>query len=165
MLGCIWLMSFWMVHVYLYALDTFFAEMFPQAIDFGTDGINFFKCFYNIKYIWFYYVCFFQNIDFMLDGSLVFGTNPRFYAYYTVIADPAFWFACCYLEISSAFCRLVGKFITYSRSASSMVDLSSLFITFLYWFPVMVYSSQSISGKLMFPHTHMVSLGYLRIHW
>ena len=135
--------------------------MFPQAIDFGTDGINFFKSFYYIKYIWFYYVCFFQNIDFMLDGSLVFGTNPRFYAYYTVIADPAFWFACCYLEISKEFCRLVGKFITYSRSASSMVDLSSLFITFLYWFPVMVYSSQSISGKLMFPHTHMVSLGYL----
>jgi hypothetical protein len=76
-----------------------FAEMFPQAIDFGTDGINFKNRFYHIKYIWFYYVCFFQKIDFMLDGSLVFGINPRFYAYYTVIADPAFWCACCYLEM------------------------------------------------------------------
>jgi hypothetical protein len=26
--------------------------MFPQAIDFGTDGINFNKGFYCIKYIW-----------------------------------------------------------------------------------------------------------------
>jgi hypothetical protein len=28
-----------------------FAEMFPQAIDFGTDGINFKNSFYHIKYI------------------------------------------------------------------------------------------------------------------
>jgi hypothetical protein len=80
--------------MFIYKILAHFAEMFPQAIDFGTDGINFNKSFYCIKYI-----CFFQKIDFMLDGSLVFGINPRFYVYYTVIADPAFWFACCYLEM------------------------------------------------------------------
>ena len=45
-------------------------------------ALNFNKSFYCIKYIWFDYVCFFQKIDFMLDGSLVFGINHRFYAYY-----------------------------------------------------------------------------------
>jgi len=31
----------------------------------------------------------------MLDMLLVFGIYPRFYVLYLVIANPAYWFACC----------------------------------------------------------------------
>ena len=55
---------------------------------------------------------------------------------------------CC--KISNEFCPLVRKFTSCSRPASSVVDFSSLFITFLHWFPMMVFSSQSISGTFMF---------------
>jgi hypothetical protein len=41
----------------------------------------------------------------MLDGLLVFGINHRFYAYYAVIADPAFLFACCFLEMVCFFSK------------------------------------------------------------
>ena len=37
--------------MFIYKLLAHFAEMFPQAIDFGTDGINFNRSFYYIKYI------------------------------------------------------------------------------------------------------------------
>jgi hypothetical protein len=47
----------------------------------------------------------------MLDGLLVFGINPRFYVYYIVIADPSFWFACCYLEMVSFFSKYQVSFV------------------------------------------------------
>jgi hypothetical protein len=37
--------------MFIYKLLAHFAEMFPQDIDFGADGINFNKSFYCIKYI------------------------------------------------------------------------------------------------------------------
>jgi hypothetical protein len=111
---------------------------------------------------------FFHKIDFMLDGLLVFGINPRFYVYYIVIADPSFWFACCYLEMVSFFSKYQVSFVLlwenlllisgpHRRWLISVVYL----LLFCIGVHVMVYSSQSISGKFMFPHTHMVSLGYL----
>ena len=47
----------------------------------------------------------------MLDGSLVFSINPRFYVYSIVIADPAFWFASCYLEMVSFFSKYQVSFV------------------------------------------------------
>ena len=85
--------------MYIYKLLAHVTEMFPQAIDFGTDGINFNKCFDCIKYISdfkFIISAFFPKIDFMLDMLLVFGIHPRFYVLYLVIANPTYWFACCY---------------------------------------------------------------------
>jgi hypothetical protein len=37
--------------MFIYELLAYATEMFPQAIAFGTDGINFNKGFYCIKYI------------------------------------------------------------------------------------------------------------------
>jgi len=38
-------------YMFIYMLLAHVTEMFPQAIDFGTDGINFNKSCYCIKYI------------------------------------------------------------------------------------------------------------------
>ena len=153
-------MSFWMVHIHLWSSISSWHMLLKYSHEllilvlmvltsikvFTASNISDFKFIISVffqRYILCWICCWY--LTYTLDSMYYISWSLTPLIGLHVVARDGMFAA----KISSIFCLLVGKFITYSRSSSSMVDLSSLFIPFLYWFPVMVYSCQSISGKFI----------------